>query len=160
MSSSFPYSPAHSIVSYEPHVFPSSALFTQYHGPPTDATDKAWESLYNIGVSRITKKEAMLLTNWTEEIPDDPGHYIVSLDIFHQLHCLNIIRKALWPQRYGPQVFEQPLIAGQPAPDHLDHCVNTVRESLICNADVTPNVWQWSDIRGGNFPRRDENGLE
>lgn len=30
----------------------------------------------------------MLLTNWTEEIPDDPGHYIVSLDIFHQLHCL------------------------------------------------------------------------
>lgn len=28
---------------------------------------------------------------------------------------------------------------------HLDHCVENIRQSLICSADVTPLVWQWVD---------------
>jgi len=29
-----------------------------------------------------------MLPNTTERIPNDEDHFVVSLDIFHQLHCL------------------------------------------------------------------------
>ena len=78
---------------------------------PTDATDEAWESLYpsqslfliekqygdllllygfdpSVGLSRISKAESKKLANWTEPIPGDESHYVISLDVFHQIHCL------------------------------------------------------------------------
>lgn len=30
-----------------------------------------------------------------------PGQFVVELDVFHQLHCLNAIRKTLYPERYA-----------------------------------------------------------
>lgn len=111
---------------------------TIYQGPPTDAVDAAWEDLYNgmfslhtststvfyeltqvpdIGLSQIDKVSARRLLNKTAPIPGDEEHYIVGLDVFHQLHCLvsipsrhiarqgphelqNHIRKSLYPNRY------------------------------------------------------------
>lgn len=29
--------------------------------------------------------------------------------------------------------------------DHIDHCINAIRESLMCSADITPNVFLWDD---------------
>jgi hypothetical protein len=29
-----------------------------------------------------------------------PDQFVVELDMFHQLHCLNAIRKTLFPERY------------------------------------------------------------
>jgi hypothetical protein len=100
--------------------------------------DAAWEDLYNgmiplhtststvfyeltqvpdIGLSQIDKLSARRLPNKTALIPGDEEHYIVGLDVFHQLHCLvsipsrhiarqgphelqNHIRKSLHPNRY------------------------------------------------------------
>lgn len=28
-----------------------------------------------------------------------------------------------------------------------DHCINAIRESLMCSADVTPNVWKWNEFK-------------
>lgn len=39
-------------------------------------------------ISKINRKDAAKLTNRTVPIPGDPDHYAVSIDIFHQLHCL------------------------------------------------------------------------
>lgn len=41
-----------------------------------------------VGVSRIPKETAAKLVNYTIPIPGDPGYYIISLNVFHQLHCL------------------------------------------------------------------------
>lgn len=41
-----------------------------------------------VGVSRITKEEASKLVNQTYRLPGDEDHYVVHLDVFHQLHCL------------------------------------------------------------------------
>lgn len=41
-----------------------------------------------VGVSRITKEEASKLVNQTYRLPGDEEHYVVHLDVFHQLHCL------------------------------------------------------------------------
>lgn len=29
--------------------------------------------------------------------------------------------------------------------DHLDHCINNIRESLTCNADLTPITYHWNE---------------
>ena len=29
--------------------------------------------------------------------------------------------------------------------DHIDHCINSIRQSLMCSSDVTPIPWAWSE---------------
>lgn len=41
-----------------------------------------------VGVSRVPKAIADRLVNSTYRIPGDEQHYVVQLDVFHQLHCL------------------------------------------------------------------------
>ncbi|KAF7974276.1 hypothetical protein HWV62_13074 [Athelia sp. TMB] len=63
--------------------------------------------------------------------------------VFHEL---NLIRKSIWPEHY-PEVQEArytPLEGGG-AFDHVDHCLNAIRESLTCNADLTPVTWHWNE---------------
>lgn len=43
---------------------------------------------FTVGISRIPKSDAAHLVNKTVPIADDPGQYAISLDVFHQLHCL------------------------------------------------------------------------
>ncbi|KZS90735.1 hypothetical protein SISNIDRAFT_414902 [Sistotremastrum niveocremeum HHB9708] len=148
--------PAQDAVRYERRVFTQLGVRTKYHGPPTNETDEAWDSLYNMGISRITSSEAALLPNRTESIPEEEGVSVISLDVFHQLHCLNNIRQALWPERYGIPELIPSLIKGDPVPfDHVDHCVNILRENIMCNADITPDVWQWDEDKQMSFPRFD-----
>ena len=106
--------------------------------------------------------------------------YVVELDVFHQLHCLNTLRKSLYPEIYptnNATVSRLFVVAswctnvlfvqfshGIHDRQHLEHCVNSLRESLMvsfspasvltavrflncllqCSADLTPNVWKWS----------------
>lgn len=41
-----------------------------------------------VGVSRIPMSDAARLVNKTVPLAEYPGEYVVSLDVFHQLHCL------------------------------------------------------------------------
>lgn len=43
---------------------------------------------------------AAQLPNRTTRIPGDDDGYIIGLDVLHQLHCLNMLRKSLYPDRY------------------------------------------------------------
>ena len=94
-------------------------------GVPTDETDALWEDLYQCkqflyvyypssklqnsntnmhiskdGVSAINSAEAAKLPNRTSAIPSSPNQFVVELDVFHQIHCLNALRKTLYPERY------------------------------------------------------------
>jgi hypothetical protein len=31
------------------------------------------------------------------------------------------------------------------AMDHIDHCVEMIRQSLMCSADITVDVWAWNE---------------
>ncbi|KAJ6629331.1 hypothetical protein B0H10DRAFT_1939740 [Mycena sp. CBHHK59/15] len=114
----------------------------QFHIPPSPVLDEAWNDLYNFGISQIPKIQAALLPNKTHPIPGDEGNYIVELDVFHNLHCLNMIRKALNFEYYtemDPRVVE--------TNDHLNHCVDWLRQSLMCAGDTSVVVWQWDEAQ-------------
>ncbi|KAK7914931.1 hypothetical protein PG985_012634 [Apiospora marii] len=71
---------------------------------------------------------------------------LMGLEAFHLLHCLNAVRKGLvttydyyWGSRgYG---FAPPAVFAR----HLDHCVDVLRQHLMCHADLEPFVFNWRE---------------
>lgn len=92
--------------------------------------------------------------------------YLGVLDVFHQIHCLNMLRQNLiinydyyWGKAYGfrPEVFRE---------RHLSHCTSILLQNIMCHADteVVTHVWQegnpvpWPDF-GVKKQCRDFNAL-
>ena len=136
-------------------------------------SDAAWDELYNIGgINVIPNTEAEKLAEPTVAVLDEPGYSFVGLNVFHQLHCLNWVRKALRPERYAAmnmemlgeaQKLERFVHIGEsnrPAAWVLgswrlmtdvggaDHCIESLRQSLMCSADVSPVIWHWKKEGG------------
>ncbi|KAF7981257.1 hypothetical protein HWV62_34137 [Athelia sp. TMB] len=139
------YTPAHEFIEHKLVRFdPLGHAKTPYDGPPSPEVDAAWKGLYHNSVVGIPKEQAALLSNRTEAFTGDESHYITQLDVYHQIHCLNNIRKLLWPDYY-PEIDHlryTNFIDGS-VMDHFDHCVGSIRQSLMCNADVTAIPWRW-----------------
>ncbi|KAF2812836.1 uncharacterized protein BDZ99DRAFT_495991 [Mytilinidion resinicola] len=144
-SSQLLYSPAQDAVHYEIKKFNHGFNddISPLQGPPSDERDKLWEDLYNFGMSAIPKSQATLLPNRTGPIPGLDGQYLVELDVFHQLHCLNNIRMSRYPDRYT--TISHNGIPHDFADSHVEHCIDSIRQSLMCHSDISPLVWQWSE---------------
>jgi hypothetical protein len=64
-----------------------------------------------------------------------------------------MIRQALRPDYYKPTTpgtfnghVEDTLLG----PRHITHCLNQIRQSIMCHGDITPYVWQWNETLGYN----------
>ncbi|KAI5370337.1 Putative mycotoxin biosynthesis protein UstYa [Septoria linicola] len=135
---------------------------TVYTGTPTKAMDRAWNKLIRHRYFLINDEEA--LQAWGPDYeqyyryPDSPKHeggYVAGLDVLHTLHCVNMLRKALYKDHYqehqhGSAKFQQ---------YHIDHCLDIVRQNVQCNGDLTliPTRW-WEGMgkNGRNFIESDQ----
>ncbi|KAI0080783.1 hypothetical protein K474DRAFT_1636716 [Panus rudis PR-1116 ss-1] len=147
------FSPAQEALEYEVRVF-SMSNNTIYQGEPSKEVDEAWDGLYNeFGNSMIPKSLARLLPNRTVPIPGDEEHYILVLSVFHQLHCLNLMRKIFFREHYTDP--ETGYVAGY-SPErltgHYMHCIDTLRQAVMCASDISPIVWQWNERVGKATP--------
>ncbi|KAG4427682.1 hypothetical protein IFR05_016836, partial [Cadophora sp. M221] len=115
-----------------------------YRGPPTPEREAAWENLtFKHGV--IIPEDKISLFNETEpsklmRVPAELGTgYMATIEAFHQLHCLNLIRKYTWMQM-GRYTMPPPELNSTAVGNrmHVDHCIETLRLALMCFADVTP----------------------
>ncbi|KAF8319621.1 hypothetical protein DL93DRAFT_102637 [Clavulina sp. PMI_390] len=160
------YSPAAKVLTHEHKLSKRFTQVSDYQGPRTYERDRLWASLYMpyswVGVTRELAKPML---NQTERIQDDikimgEPRYILDLDVFHQLHCLDMIRRKLKGPREGEDQEHKPHFApmgpaDDPTYDHVDHCINSVREALMCNPDLTPVVWQWDEASQKSGPKID-----
>ncbi|SMY20992.1 unnamed protein product [Zymoseptoria tritici ST99CH_1A5] len=153
------YSPANGAVSYiAEHKFtPALGKLTEYMGYPDDETDRKWQELYQYNRSVITKEEAKHLSTPTMALPGTED-YLVELEVYHQLHCLNVLRKLLYPERY--HLLERvswkngTINRESYGFKHWDHCVETLRQTLVCHADVAPLSWHVNvPFNRGIYPR-------
>ncbi|TQS33910.1 hypothetical protein Golomagni_05730 [Golovinomyces magnicellulatus] len=91
--------------------------------------------------AKINRSEPERYIETLDSKPENPT-YGSMLEVFHQIHCLNLIRTATWPlnrfdKSWGalyPDDLEEPVGARM----HVDHCIEALRLSLMCYADVTP----------------------
>ncbi|KAL4993635.1 hypothetical protein BDV10DRAFT_198160 [Aspergillus recurvatus] len=139
------FSPANRILRYKPQTFSSGFgdERTPYMGPPTDAYDRAWEDLYNYGIIKIPRSDAAQLVNHTLPLSSEPGQYVVEIDVFHQLHCLHHLHKKAWGHEMGVNTNNPDEVSA--FLQHLDHCSESLRQSLMCSSDVSTIHWVWSD---------------
>ncbi|KAH8786779.1 hypothetical protein F5882DRAFT_294003, partial [Hyaloscypha sp. PMI_1271] len=82
---------------------------------------------------------------------------ICRLSVFHDLHCLNTIRKRvyadMYPEMYPEMLKSNAIIhvgksAEEPNPTlGEDHCIDAMREMIMCRGDMTPIPVIW-DERG------------
>ncbi|RAL00022.1 oxidase ustYa family protein [Aspergillus ibericus CBS 121593] len=119
---------------------------TKYMGNST-AADQAWYELYPRTVVRIPKSSADQLVNKTLPIAGNEDYFPVLISVFHELHCLDSIRHLYYGHVEG--FSEDPIInKAILAPGHIDHCFDSLRQTIMCNADISPVPYQWVESRG------------
>jgi hypothetical protein len=151
------WSPVNNIVKYK------TVTFKPYFIDPSPWTrgtkeekDRLWESTYEFGISGISEKEASNLLNATLPAPNDPKTYMIQLEVFHNLHCLNMLRKSLYPEQY-PEMVEYysngTINHNTLAALHMDHCLDALRQSTMCEADITPVIFVHNFFGRGVYPK-------
>lgn len=126
---------------------PNGTLYREHHGPqffgpPSKEIDRNWYNLlYASGVDinsveyLQTQAELPNFKTWEEPIGE---LWRTGLDVFHQLHCLDHVRKTLDPWYYPSNAPSEEL-----AHLHRDHCLDYIRQALMCAADLTPTHFEW-----------------
>ena len=108
----------------------------------TPAVDAAWDELTEDRYFLLTNDEARRAYG-QDHLGQPPaeywnvhhGGYVAGLDVLHTLHCLNHLRKTLYPKAY-PQDPDNAVM-------HSAHCLDHLRQLAMCNADLTPIPTQW-----------------
>ncbi|WPG98223.1 Hypothetical protein R9X50_00101100 [Acrodontium crateriforme] len=100
--------------------------------------DEEWDSFFPHGGGAVALSSAFVdrygVPRNAAPTPEDPSKGIYMIAGYHQMHCLSIVRDALywlngtlakWPDNNGFMW------------DHVLHCVEAVRQGLTCNMDPT-----------------------
>lgn len=61
-----------------------------------------------------------------------------------------MVRKSLYPTYY-----DDPELQAFFQTSHIEHCIDSIRSSLMCSADISPMVWQWWEPSAKIEPRND-----
>jgi len=106
-----------------PRTFTYNRTFAEV---PSNKTNEAWASLFPPGGGFFS----------TPEMASQRS----TLSVFHQLHCLDGIRHGYWviyqAMREGRNLKDSELL-GMSSPGHIRHCIDLLRQSLMCSADTT-----------------------
>ncbi|CAK7237255.1 hypothetical protein SCUCBS95973_009899 [Sporothrix curviconia] len=137
-------------IHYAPVQFNGSFLEeTVYRRPGAPDVDAAWEALgvdYRAGVIPAEAGPASGLTLGHVQRADRyGGGFLVNVEGMHHLHCLNLVRKSLY---YNYQYYKDMGMHAFQNNDeilqkHVSHCVDILRQVLMCNVDtgVLGQVW-------------------
>jgi len=129
-----------------------------FQGPPSPELDEAWGKIYMHGAEGFLASSSELIRSGidpslvikaTGAWGGGPDSYVVEIDGFHHLHCLDNLRKHIHADHYFPHGLDSHAI------EHRDHCLDMLRQLLMCNFDVglIPVYWVWSESRGEAIPK-------
>ncbi|KAG1813508.1 uncharacterized protein BJ212DRAFT_1482419 [Suillus subaureus] len=84
--------------------------------------------------------------------PDEyGGGYMATVEAIHQLHCVDMIRRASWGAQDNSTSHES-----HKSPEsfriHLDHCIEMIRQNIMCRSDVTMLTYDWVEGVEDPFP--------
>ncbi|KAI1634148.1 hypothetical protein F4809DRAFT_543748 [Biscogniauxia mediterranea] len=135
------WSPAASAVKYETQHFDLPPIAEGPYIGKGDDVDARWDYISAVGDTMISREDMINLgidpdvsLAITDPRTGKPG-YRVAIEVFHQLHCLNLLRQNVYKDHYAP------LGGDTAAPEmdlrgHLDHCIDALRQFVMCQGDV------------------------
>ncbi|KXS96994.1 hypothetical protein AC578_1889 [Pseudocercospora eumusae] len=140
---------------------------SQWTAPAGREVDRAWKELgindQGFILSEIIGHEVFDLDR-RQHLYLPKGYFVdkeqegfpVLVQATHDLHCLNELRKALYfNYDYYRQFHNDTLVSPSFRVDHVNHCLDNLRERLMCTADigVIPSIWIRQDDNTIQFGR-------
>ncbi|KAF3070827.1 hypothetical protein GL218_00216 [Daldinia childiae] len=119
-----------------------------YKGTPNKELDAAWEEITHMNNSGVNGEviDRIGKSRISVKYPESQGgQYDVGIEVFHHLHCLNILRQYTYKEYYfRPENRPKSFTDSEPVMRlHLDHCIEMLREVLICHGDVGIITYNW-----------------
>ncbi|KAF2010408.1 hypothetical protein BU24DRAFT_356206 [Aaosphaeria arxii CBS 175.79] len=146
------FSPAMHMVEYTQTKFelPNPLNSSKYVGI-TDEVENAWMDIAYLPDQMVSMKDFPKLEKPEDSLKvTDPKTgetgYRVGLEVFHQLHCLNLLRMSTYPEYYTKLWWSDTNDKPEKVRAHLDHCIEILRMNLMCLSDV--NVFTFRTIPG------------
>ncbi|KAF9693206.1 hypothetical protein EKO04_008734 [Ascochyta lentis] len=136
------FSPAMHEVEYS-HVkysLPKPLNASKYVGT-TEDVEKAWMDIAYLPDQMVSKSDFPKLNKPDDAMQvTDPNTgetgYRVGVEVFHQLHCLNLLRMSTYPDHYKSISWSDTNDTPEKVREHLDHCIEILRINLMCLSDV------------------------
>ncbi|EJT81737.1 hypothetical protein GGTG_01712 [Gaeumannomyces tritici R3-111a-1] len=136
------WSPAAPAVRYETVKFNLTPVVDSPYVGYGEEVDKAWDYIANdVGDQMISEEEALRMGSPLNSLKvKDPKTgkegYRVGVEVFHQLHCLNLLRQGLYKNYYKDLHGDVGDASGKALHGHLDHCIEALRLNLMCQSDI------------------------
>ena len=111
---------------------------------PSPEVDAAWHKIATPTWLTITESEVRSLNRDPTQLvraPEDwgygPDRYIAMMDLNHQLHCVNQLRKAAFRDEYP--------IDSRPdfQREHWMHCVHILYQNVLCTGSTELITYNW-----------------
>ncbi|KUJ12586.1 uncharacterized protein LY89DRAFT_722161 [Mollisia scopiformis] len=118
--------------------------WTEYSDKNFTEGDMLWDNMNTahgfIAMDRTWAKER----HWPDSMhfPSDNSKNVYLLEAYHLLHCVGVIRKTFWEavNRADHYTFNPP---------HSGHCLDMLRQYIVCKADTTP-LYVFGDDTAGD----------
>ncbi|MCJ1392775.1 hypothetical protein MMC18_005646 [Xylographa bjoerkii] len=105
---------------------------TPFGGQDKSITNNLWRHLFPKAEGLVSLPTSWALSQnlpTTVDDPHTPGNGVYFVAAYHQLHCLSVLRAALYHYHEGAtQTVEW---------THMVHCLDSLRQALMCSADDT-----------------------
>jgi len=126
-------------------------VLNDYEGRPNERNNAAWGRLMEAGFTNLNEAEYSRMKEETALNIDGKGGRVVAISVFHQLHCVNLLRRRIWDAEESIPQSTHPLRV-----PHLDHCLDYLRQVLMCNGDLSPNTFSVAPGGKGYVPSFNE----
>ncbi|KAM0814058.1 hypothetical protein AB5N19_14060 [Seiridium cardinale] len=131
--------PDYSGLVWEKRRFPTNIVDNPFTGSPRQELDDAWHRLLRNDNIRVPK-DYLAERNLTSVYTEDGADGIASLSVYHSLHCLKKVKKMLFKEHYHSGKSNE---AMEREAKHVDHCMEYIRESLMCQPDLSMVTFRW-----------------
>ncbi|KAI5458861.1 hypothetical protein BGZ63DRAFT_514274, partial [Mariannaea sp. PMI_226] len=125
---------------------------------PNDAADAAWHEYEIQRIVPISRQDVINLgkdPSTAVKLEDkDWGlgndSYVAALDVYHQLHCLNMLRKIAYGQYYNMSQGSATSLTRTEL--HINHCVDIIMQALQCSGNLNLITYHWVETQPYPFP--------
>ncbi|KAI1781370.1 hypothetical protein F4818DRAFT_35760 [Hypoxylon cercidicola] len=118
-----------------PYIPTETTIFhnnSYFNSPPTPENDAMWMDLLGPGMGfvAIQNPSQYGLPPGISDDHNPPDVEVFGVSMFHQLHCLMIIRDVFWANRDSKTVEDVEV-------KHVNHCFDYIRQGIMCAGDMS-----------------------